>query len=518
MTAPSEERRGRLQSSRPTSIGTRVLVLVLAGEVLFGVTLGVTVGVFAARAAAQQRLDSLRQISAIAAASLMPMVADQQRAAVDSQIGSIMALAGPGGISSIRVTDSSGHVVAQSQTSTRAAEPTFAGGYLGALVASQATEQPVIVDGLEVGRVRIQFDAPDLRDTLGEPILASLIVVLSVALVSVPWTAWLLLQNLLAPIAELRDGAIAVAEGRRDIRLSHGRRDELGRVAEAFDAMSLQLERQEDRLRATNAELQRALEAEEAGRRELERTSTMKSDFVAVASHELRAPIAVIRLYASMLDHGELGRLTKAAREAIGSVHSAANRLNSIVSDLMDAALLERGLMPLTFQELRLDAVAREATADGDAMAAPLGVRVELREPVPPVRVYADAVRIRQVLDNLISNAVKYSAGADLVTVNVVVVEGCGVVEVSDRGRGIAPDSRGRLFGLFGRLDAEDNRLTAGLGLGLAISARVADAHNGTVSYRDNPKGGSVFSLQLPLHGPDTAGLADTTFSVSKEE
>lgn len=516
MTAETETAKRR--DSRPgrTSLGTRVLVLVLVGEIVFGLTLGITVGVFAARAAAQQRLDFLRQISATAAASLMPMVADQQRGAIEAQIGSLMALAGPGGISGISVSDSSGQIVAQSDDGTIGVEAVSAGDFFGMLTGTQVVEEPVVVDGFEVGRVRIRFDAPDLRDTLGMPILASLIVVLSVALVSAPWTAWLLLRNLLDPIAELRDGAIAIAQGRRDIRLYHGRRDELGRVAEAFDDMSRRLAEQEDRLHESNEAVRRSLGLEESAHRELERVSKMKSDFVAVASHELRAPIAVVRLYASMLDHGEMGRLTKAAREAVGSIHGAANRLNSIVSDLMDAALLSRGLMPLSFEDLRLDEVTAGAVADGAAMAAPKGVRVEREGPAPEICVRGDAVRVRQVLDNLISNAVKYSAGADLVTVRVSTADDRAIVEVSDRGRGIDLESRDELFGLFGRLDAEDNRLTAGLGLGLAISARIADAHGGTVGYRDNPGGGSIFTLSLPLCRAEGAP-GESVFSVSEE-
>lgn len=503
---------------RRTSLGTRVLVLVVLGEILFGLTLGVTVGVFAARAAAQQRLHSLQHISAIAAASLMPMVADQQSSAVDAQIAGIIALSGPGGINCISVTDSSGQLIAQSRDATACTGATPAADSLGMLTGKQVVEEPVVVDGLEVARVRIQFDAPDVSEALGPPILASLIVVLSVALVSIPWTAWLLLRNLIEPVRRLRDGAIAVAEGRRDISLHRGGNDELGEVAAAFDAMSLRLAQQEERLRDSNTALQNSLALEESARGELERVSKMKSDFVAVASHELRAPIAVVRLYASMLDHGELGRLTNAAREAVGSIHGAANRLNSIVSDLMDAALLNRGLMPLSFEDLSLDDVTRQAVSDGGAMAARHGVRVQLEELAPAVRVNADAVRIRQILDNLISNAVKYSAGADLVTVKLSTRCGQAIVEVADRGRGIAPDSRSRLFGLFGRLDAEDNRSTAGLGLGLAISARAADAHGGKVGHSDNPGGGSIFTLSLPLRREGDEMPEARTFSVTEEE
>jgi len=508
----------RSQWLRRASLGARVLLFVLAGEIVFGLTLGLTVGMFAARAAAQQREESLRQISTIAAASLMPMVADQQSGAIEAQIGSIMALSGRQGISAITVSDSSGQVIATSSDGTADDGVTPTADFFGMLVGPQVFEEPVVVGGLEVGRVRIRFDAPELRETLGMPILASLIVVLSVALVSVPWTAWLLTRNLLEPIGELRDGAIALAQGRRDVRIYHGRRDELGKVAEAFDVMSRRLAEQEDRLRESNDALQHALEVEASAREEIERMSKMKSDFVAVASHELRAPIAVVRLYASMLDHGELGRLTKAAGEAVGSIHSAANRLNSIVSDLMDAALLSRGLMPIAFEDLCLDDVVREAVIDGGVIAAEHGVRVEVEAPAPEVCVRGDALRIRQVLDNLISNAVKYSAGADLVTIRLAATAGEATVEVSDRGRGIPADGRDRLFGLFGRLDAEDNRATAGLGLGLAISARVADAHGGAVSHRDNPGGGSVFTLTLPLCGPADRTLTSGAFSVAEEK
>jgi len=173
--------------------------------------------------------------------------------------------------------------------------------------------------------------------------------------------------------------------------------------------------------------------------------------------------------------------------------------------------------MPLALEPLCLDAIVRQAGIESDALSAPTGVHVEVEGLLPPATVRGDSVRIRQVLDNLISNAVKYSAGAHLVTVSMHGDTESVIVEVSDRGRGIDPDSRSRLFGLFSRLDSEDNRLTAGLGLGLAISARVADAHGGAVSYQDNPGGGSVFSLTLPLLGTLEDQPDHAMFSVSEE-
>jgi len=517
MSPMLSRRSARISPLSPTSLGTRVLVFVIVGELLFGIVLGITVGLFAARNAAQHRYASARQTSAVVAASVMPSIADQNSEAVDAQLDSIMALSESVGVSCIRILDSSGQVLATSGTDAECANVRANGAPVNDFFGAQFVDEPVVVDGLEIGRVQMRFEAARAQETVGIPLLAAAIVILAVVLVSAPWTAWLFVRNILVPVDELRDGAIAVAGGRRDLTLSHGRQDELGELAQAFDDMSRQLAQQENKLNESHAALELALQSEGSARVEIERAAKMKSEFVAVASHELRAPIAVVRLYAEMLAHGEMGRMSKAARESVSAISGAANRLNSIVSDLMDAALLERGLMPLEFRPLRLDAVVRQATTESDALSATHGVRVEVAGTLPSALVKGDAVRVRQVLDNLISNAVKYSAGAELVTVSMRVDESCATVEVSDRGQGIDPEGHSRLFGLFSRLDSEDNRLTAGLGLGLAISARVADAHAGAVSHRDNPGGGSVFSFSIPLLGaiddqPDCA-----MFSVSEE-
>ena len=498
MTRPVRRSKQMSWFSR-TSLGPRVLVFVILGELLFGLTLGITVGLFAARMSALQRQESARQTSAVAAATIMPLIADQNREAVNAQVNSIMALSEADGISCIRILDSSGQIVAASQRDSACWDDLVAGGGRSNLIGAQMVDQPVVIDGLEVGRVQMGFEAASVWQAIGFPLLAAAIVVLAVALVSAPWTTWLFVRKVLQPVDRLRDGAVAVASGRRDLILNHGRRDELGELSQAFDDMSQQLAQQEERLSESRAALELAWKSEEAARIELERTAKMKSEFVAVASHELRAPIAVVRLYAEMMQRGEMGRMTKVARESVSAIGGAANRLNSIVSDLMDAALLDRGIMPLAFEPLSLDSVVRQASVEGSALAAPHGVRVEADDELPAAYVQGDAVRVRQILDNLISNAVKYSAGADLVTVGMHADDECAVIEVRDRGRGIDPDSRSQLFGLFNRLDSEDNRLTAGLGLGLAISARVADAHGGSVTHRDNPGGGSVFSLSLPL-------------------
>lgn len=489
------------------SLGTRLIIFVVAGELLFGLVLGLTVGLYSLRTAAEQRTDSLRQVTGAVAASLMPIIADQDRAHVDAQMKSILALAGSDQITCIRIEDATGNTIASSSGLTTCCPPPTKPDVLATFADSQVVEEPVTVNGLVIARVFLQFRPPGLERALAPPLLAAALVVVSVALISAPWTAWLFVKNVSEPLSDLRDGAAALAEGKRDHPLSTGRQDEIGELAEALDHMADQITAQEERLRESYGRMEVAFEAEAEAKRELEAVVKMKSDFVAVASHEIRAPLAIIRTYAELLEGGELGRLGKAAREAVGAIVSASGRLTSTVSDLMDAALLERGLMPLEFAEVHVEPLLRHAVRDLDTLSRSRGVTVRLQEPVPDSYIKADATRIRQVLDNLISNAVKYSNGAELVVVGARVTPTGLEVDVVDRGIGIPKNRKRLLFRLFGRLDADDNRETAGLGLGLAISARIAEAHGGRIVCGDNPEGrGTVFTLHLPANGGGPAG------------
>jgi signal transduction histidine kinase len=324
-------------------------------------------------------------------------------------------------------------------------------------------------------------------------------VLVSVALVSAPWTAWLVLREVIEPVQNLKDASQSLADGERNLDLQIDGENEIAYLALALNDLSAQLMEREARLEESLARVGEAYEVESAAKRELEELMRMKSDFVAVAAHEIRTPLAVMRLYADMLVGGELGELGSDANEVAISMQSAAARLGAIVCDLQDAALLERGMVAIEGRAITLDALVASACDDADALASSHGVRVVYQCPDRPLEMCGDAVRIRQVIDNLVSNAVKYSAGADQVTVRCFAHDGELMVEVADRGRGIPKERSGSLFKLFGRIDSSDNRDTVGLGLGLAISGRIVEAHHGRIEWRDNEEGsGTVFRVTLP--------------------
>lgn len=510
MGATGAVKKKRLRSS----LSVRFIALMVLGEFAFAFALALIVGAVSVRLVATQRVRALEDVSGIVAASLMPVIADQDAAAIDAQLGSIMSLGQTYEILHIRIDDSAGAILAE-VGEAEPALPSDADSMWGAVFGPQTIVHPVEIDGMEVARVSVTFAPVGLWSSMTTPLLAAGLVVVAVAFVSAPWSAWLVTRNIIEPIMELRDGAVSLAQGERRLSLSRRRSDEIGELVDTLDWMAGELADKEQKLRASLDSLQAAYDTESKMKGELEDLMRIKSDFLAVASHELRSPLAVVSLYAEMLADGVYGELDPETIQAVASMVSATSRLTSIVSDLMDAALLERGLMPLTVGDVDLTSLVRKSASDATLLAGARGIRVEPMTTSERIWVRGDMLRLRQVMDNLLSNAVKYSFDDSLVRVDVTVQGEQVLVRVIDEGRGIPAAGRSTVFELFGRMDYTDDRETAGLGLGLAISVRIAEAHHGRIYIeRSVPGEGSVFVLALPVAGtvadeslPDTVSM-----------
>jgi signal transduction histidine kinase len=486
------------------SLSTRLVGAIILTELLVGLAIGATVSAISLRTAAADRRESLSYVAAVVAASIMPVVADQDPTRLRTQLDSIVELAEGYEIECIRLTDTTGHVLAETESGCTCEQVERSGGLLDLFTEPQVVERSIVVDDLPVAVTSVQFRPTGLEDVLWQPLRATGVVVLGVVALTTLWGTWLTLRTVVEPIERLRDGAERIAEGRRDLSLSDARRDEIGQLARALDGMMNQLEEKEDFLVDTNRSLGESLRAQELLGAELQRSIQVRSDFVAVASHELRSPLAIIRLYAEMMAAGEFGDLDRDVQDALDSIIAAATRLGYIMTSLMDVALLDRGIMSLEVSEFRLDDLIREAAKDAAALGAPSGVEVSVVGPLPDVMIEGDALRIRQVLDNLFSNAVKYADG-EPVDVSLEIDAGCAIAVVRDRGRGIPGDRLHVLFEPFGRVDSGDDASTSGVGLGLAISARILEAHGGTLVARPDPAGRGVsFRMSLPLDRSET--------------
>ena len=234
-------------------------------------------------------------------------------------------------------------------------------------------------------------------------------------------------------------------------------------------------------------------------RREIE-TARRKEDFVAAVTHELKTPLAGIRMYADMLQEGWVPE--GESREAYaGRIVEETKRLGALVDRVLELAAFDRGVA--TFKPVLSDLgeVVRAAAAAVEPQAAEAGVplRVEVEDGLPLVPL--DASLARQIVTNLLDNAVKYSARSDTKDVRATVRRDADavVLTVADRGVGVAAADRPRLFQPFHRGGREETRTARGVGLGLALVKRYADAHRARVTLDSEEGKGTTVSVRFPL-------------------
>lgn len=222
-----------------------------------------------------------------------------------------------------------------------------------------------------------------------------------------------------------------------------------------------------------------------------------REDFMHVASHELRGPVANFRLAIELLERelsrGEGGRVG----ERLRVLSRQADRLGRLSGALLDVTRITAGRLTLLRQDLDLAELAREVVArhEDQAQAAGAEVSVEAEGPVP---CQADPDRVEQVIANLLGNALKYGRGAP-VTIRVHPEEGYAVLAITDRGIGIPAEQQARIFGRFER--AVPPRNYGGLGLGLWIARSLVEAHGGRIAVESTPGQGSTFTVELPRGG-----------------
>jgi len=228
----------------------------------------------------------------------------------------------------------------------------------------------------------------------------------------------------------------------------------------------------------------------------LERT---KTEFLNLASHELRGPITVLRGYLSMLESGTLGDMSESARRILPILSAKATEANSLVEQMIEAARLEEGRLEL--KPVRVD--LRHLCETAVETVRPIvptahALRIEAESEVPA---QVDPERIRTIVGNLISNAIKYSPEGGEVICRVLMENGVGKIMVIDQGLGIAAEDMPRLFTRFGRIATKDTAHIGGTGLGLYLSRELARLLGGDVTVASKLGEGSTFTLSLPAGG-----------------
>lgn len=315
-----------------------------------------------------------------------------------------------------------------------------------------------------------------LTETLGT--LRSLLVVEAiigvVVLTAVAGLAFVIIDLGLRPLRRMGEAAGVIAAGNLSRRVEPATpRTELGRLGLALNAMLSQIEKAFAERTASEQRLRR---------------------FIADASHELRTPLTSIRGYSEMLRRGaaESPSDSDLARRRI---EEESVRMSTLVDDMLLIARLDQG-RPLDTRPVNLQAIARDAVDDARAVAPQRSITLDAAR---AITVVGDDTRLRQVVGNLVRNAIVHTPPATPVEVAVTTDDGVARLSVSDHGPGLKPDEAQRIFEPFYRADPSRSRDSGGAGLGLAIVTAVVAAHGGRVKVKETSGGGATFEVELPL-------------------
>jgi signal transduction histidine kinase len=271
----------------------------------------------------------------------------------------------------------------------------------------------------------------------------------------------------------------------------------LSRVeTDAFSADEVELLTLLGRLAATAVQNIRAYEAEHQTVEELRRLSALRADFVSLVSHELRSPMAAVIGAARTLQE-RWRTLAPEQREAfLALIGDETSRLAALIGDVLDTSRIEAGTFSYSFSDVDLLRLVEDSVATASVGQDAVHVRASVTGLLPTIR--GDHERLRQVLANLIDNAVKYSPEGGEVVVRAAPDDGRVKISVVDHGPGIPSDQQRLIFEKFGRADVPGGS-KPGTGLGLFIARSIAEAHGGTLDVQSRADVGATFTLTLPI-------------------
>lgn len=329
------------------------------------------------------------------------------------------------------------------------------------------------------GLTTVAIDLSDVQQTVSSLVLLQIGIGVAV-LVVVGIAGFAVVQRSLRPLVEVERTAAAIASGQLDRRVpERDPRTEVGRLSQALNGMLAQIQQA---LASSESSAEKARTSEERMRR-----------FITDASHELRTPLTTIRGFAELYRQG-------AARDVamlLSRIESEASRLGLLVDDLLLLARLDVQ-RPLDHHRVDLLALASDAVHDGQAMDPGRTITVEVLDGPGTPEVLGDEARIRQVLSNLVANALQHTPESAAVTVRVGTDGDDAVLEVADQGPGMNQEDASRVFERFYRTDSSRARASGGTGLGLSIVESLVRAHGGAVSVATAPGEGCRFRVTLP--------------------
>jgi|SRR5580704_5984049 signal transduction histidine kinase len=377
----------------------------------------------------------------------------------------------------------------------------YEAAYVGPILRSAGTQTPAqtagatafgktLFDEIRVAQTRLAtaVDAATTTDFAQAATLRSQILdgVIIRAVVGVGLGVMLLLLALRAiqrPIANLRDVARALRNGKPVIARSEAAPPELAEIHDTIVAAGRELQERETALASANTELEEA--------------SRLKSEFLATMSHELRTPLNAILGFTDLVRSGATGTIAPQTDDYLERVRRNGAVLLDLINDVLDLSKIESGRLVVSHEVVAVEPIVREVLANVQALADAKHLTLHMIAEEEDALAIADRRAVKQVVTNLVVNAVKFTAEGS-VTVLIRTHHGATLLEVVDTGPGIAPDDQAAVFEPFRQVGPHARTGTGGTGLGLPISVRLARLMGGDLRLSSEASTGCRFILQLP--------------------
>jgi len=374
----------------------------------------------------------------------------------------------------------------------------------------------IVLDGKPIGAVYIRSDLQELHSRFQRYAIIAAIV-LSACLLAALLISSIFRKAVADPIVDLSKIAKVVSQDKNySVRATPIRSPaELAILIDAFNEMLTQIQQSERALRKAHDELEqrvqeRTAELEAAkkeveefshtillAKEEVERGSKFKDQFLSTMSHELRTPLNAVLGFSDLLADERYGPLNDRQQRYVTHIHTGGKHLLKLISDILDLSKIEAGRMELTREHVTVASAFAEVISGLHPLAEKKSQAL-LQKVEPNLHVYADAMRFKQILMNLVANAIKFTPERGRIELVARRVQDQARMEVRDDGPGIPPDQQQRIFEAFVRL-TQTGSATEGTGLGLAITSRLVELHGSKLAIESRPGEGTSFYFSLPL-------------------
>jgi signal transduction histidine kinase len=344
--------------------------------------------------------------------------------------------------------------------------------------------RPISLSTGKSGWVQVAYSQNALHQEVGRQVkrwMGLAAAAAAVALFLGWWVAWLLARQLVEPLKRIKEGTHLVRSGQLDSLVAVDRPDEIGDLARDFNSMVLQLKELDE----------------------------MKRDFIAGVEHDFGTPLHAIRSASNYLQAGDAGTVTDKQAEYLLMISNSTQHLITFVNNLLTVSRIEAAKVLPYFEPVDVMAHTNELVMLYQAHARERGVELKLIRKAPYISLVADVTMYRQMVTNLISNALKFTSHGT-VEVTLSETDGDFVLEVKDTGIGIDPKHQALIFDKFYRIkQPKDFPNQQGSGLGLSITKGLAEAHGGSITVESTPGVGSTFRLRLPKQPSPTLLYAE---------